>query len=169
MIRIYCCPDRHRSRSDGFLTRDIQVVSDVFPVMFDETGAVPMPLPQVDYNQDILLSGWDIGVGVTDLTQNISVLADVFPVMVDETAAVPMHLPMVVETGPQVDYDPDRVLSGRDIEVKVTDITQDIRVLPDVFPVMFDETATVPLFSPVDHRWILGGRPLRRWSPSLMR
>ena len=76
-------------------------------------------------------------------------MPDVFPVMFDETAAVPMPLPVVVETGPQVDYDPDILLSGRDIEVGVTDITQDIRVLPDVFPVMFDETAAVPLSSPV--------------------
>ena len=76
----------------------------MFLVMLDETAAVPMPLPvvvetapQVDYDQDILLSGWDIGVGVTDLTRDIPVLPDVFPVMFDETAAVPMHLPVVVE------------------------------------------------------------------------
>ena len=36
-----------------------------------------------------------------------------FPVMFDETAAVPMSLPVVVETGPQVDYYPDILFSGR--------------------------------------------------------
>ena len=91
------------------LTQDIQFLPDVFPVMFDETAAVPMPLPvvvetapQVDYDQDILLSGRDIGVGITDLTRDIPVLPDVFPVMFDETASVLMHLPVVVETRPHV-------------------------------------------------------------------
>ena len=46
-----------------------------------------------------------------------------FPVIFDETVAVPMPLPVVVETGPHVDYDPDILLSGRDIEVGITDIT----------------------------------------------
>ena len=101
------------------------------------------------YDTDILLSGRDIEVEVTDLIQDIRVLPDVFPVIFDETVAVPMTLPVVVETGPQVDYDPDILLSGRDIEVGITDITQDIRDLPDAFPVLFDETAAVPLSSPV--------------------
>ena len=101
------------------------------------------------YDPDILLSGRDIEVTVTDLTQDIRVLPDVFPVLFDETAAAPIPLPVVVETGPQVGYDPNILLSGRVIEVGVTNITQDIQVLPDVFPVMFDETATVPIPLPV--------------------
>ena len=75
-----------------------------------------------DYDPDILLSGRDIGVGVMDLTQDIQVLPDVFPAMFDETTAVPLHLPVVVETGPQVGYDPDIRLSGWDIEAGVMDI-----------------------------------------------
>ena len=47
------------------------------------------------------------------------------------------------------DYDPDILLSGRDIEVGVTDLTQDIQVWPDVVPAMLDETAAVPLPLPV--------------------
>ena len=43
--------------------------------------------------------------------------------MFDEMAAVPMPLPVVVETGPQVDYDPDILLSGRELEVGVTDVS----------------------------------------------
>ena len=53
--------------------------------------------------------------------------------MFDETTAVPMPLPVAVETGLHVDYDPDILLSGQDIEVGVTDLTQDIRVLPTCF------------------------------------
>ena len=129
------------------LTQDIQVLPDMFPAMFDETAAVPLPLPvvvetgpQVGYDPDILLSGRDIEVGVMDINQDIRVLPDVFPAMFDETAAVPLPLSVVVETGPQVGYDPDILVSGQDIEVGVMDITQDIRVLPDVFPAMLRVT-----------------------------
>ena len=72
-------------------------------------------------------------------------MPEVFPAMCDETAAGPLPLPVVVETGPQVGHDPDILVSGWDIEVGVMDITEDIRVLPDVFPAMFDETTAVPL------------------------
>ena len=41
------------------------------------------------------------------------------------------------------DYVPDILLSGRDIEVGVTDLTQDIHFLPDVFPVVSAGAATV--------------------------
>ena len=76
-----------------------------------------------DYDPDRLLSGPDIEIGITDLTWDIQILSHVFPVMFDEMAAVPMCLPVVVETGPQVDYDPDILLSGRDVEVGVTDVS----------------------------------------------
>ena len=42
-------------------------------------------------------------------------------------------------------YEPDMLLPGRDMEVGVTDVGRDI----DVFPVVFDETAAVPLSWPV--------------------
>ena len=136
--------------------QDIQVLPDVFPAMFDETAAVPLPLPvvvetgpQVGYDPDILVSGWDIEVGVMDIAPDIPVLSDVFQALFDETAAVPLPLPVVIETEPQVGYDPVILLSGRDIEVGVANITLEIRVLPDVLPAMLDETAAVPLSSPV--------------------
>ena len=56
-----------------------------------------------DYDPDILLSGRDMEVGVTDVTQDIQVLPDVFPAIFDETAAVSLSSPVVVDTGPQVD------------------------------------------------------------------
>ena len=102
-----------------------------------------------NYDPDILLSGQDIGVGITDLTRDIQVLPDVIPEMLDERAAVRLPLPVVVETGSPVGYNPDILVSGWDIEVGVLDITPDIRVLLDVFTARFDETAAVPLSSPV--------------------
>ena len=47
-------------------------------------------------------------------------------------------------------YDPDTLLSGRDMDVRVEDINRDNRVLPDAFPAMFDKTVAVPMTLPVD-------------------
>ena len=104
------------------------------------------------YEPNMLLSGRagrDMEVEITDIGWDICVLPDVLPVLFDETAAVPLPLPVVVETGPQVDCEMDILLSGWDVEVEFTDIGRDIRILPDVFPVMFDKAAAVPLSSPV--------------------
>ena len=100
------------------------------------------------YDPDMLLSGRDMEVGVTDISQDIRVLPDAFPVMFDKKAAVPMPLPVVVGMESQVDYDPDTLLSGRDMEVGVLDINQDICVLLDAFPVMFDEKTAMPMSLP---------------------
>ena len=101
------------------------------------------------YELNMLLPGRDMEVGNTDIGRDVRVLPDVFPVLSEETAAVPMSLPVVVETGPQFDCDTDILLSGRDVEVEITDIGWDIRVLPDVFPVLSEETAAVPMSLPV--------------------
>ena len=87
--------------------------------------------------------------------------------MFDKTAAVPMTWPVGVEMGPQVEEDPDVVLTGRDMD---TDVSRDIRVLTDVCPMMFDASATVLLSLPVvvNMETQVDGRPLRRWSPALM-
>ena len=47
------------------------------------------------------------------------------------------------------DYVPDILLSGRDIEVGMMDLTQDIHDLPDIFPVLSAGAATVPMPLPV--------------------
>ena len=64
-------------------------------------------------------------------------------------AVEPMSLPVVVETGPQVVRDPDLYLSERNVEVDIVDTRRDIRNLPDVFLVMFDKPAAVPMTLPV--------------------
>ena len=71
---------------------------------------------------DMLLSERDVEVEITDIGRDIRNLPDVFPVRFDETAAVPITLPVVVDMGPQVDDDPDVVLTGRDMEVDDMDI-----------------------------------------------
>ena len=113
------------------------------------------------YDPDTLLSRQDMEVGVPDINQDIHVLPDAFPVMFDEKTAMPMSLPVVVETGPQVGCESYLLLSERDMEVDDTDVIQDIRLLTDVCPMMFEDSATGPLSLPVvvntetqvDARW----------------
>ena len=95
---------------------------------------------------------------LTDLTQDIHVLLDVFPVVSTGVATVPRPLPAVAEFVPQDTFKEEaaplvvplieelslRVISGRDIEVGLTELTQDIHVLPDVFPVVSAGEAAVP-------------------------
>ena len=52
---------------------------------------------------DMLLSGRDIDIGVTNLTQDIHVFPDVFTVVSDRAAAVPMPFSAVAEAVPQVE------------------------------------------------------------------
>ena len=62
-----------------------------------------------------------------------------FPVRFDKSAAVPMTLPGDVEMGPQVNDDPDVMLTGRDVELSNMDVGRDIRVLTDGCPIKFEE------------------------------
>ena len=74
---------------------------------------------------------------IADIRCVIRNLPDVFPVRFDEKAAVPMTLPVDIEMGPQVDDDPDVMLTGRDVELSDTDVGRDIGVLTDRCPIMF--------------------------------
>ena len=147
--------------------RDIHVLPDVFLVVVEPMSlpAVVETGPQVGCEPDLSLSERKVEVDIADIRRDIQNLPDVFPVMFDKTAAVPMTLPVGVEMGPQVDDDPYVVLTGRDMEVGDTDVDRDIRVLTDVCPMMFDESATGPLSLPVvvntETQLMLDGRPLR--------
>ena len=132
------------------------VLPDVFPVVVDDSAVEPMALPvviqtesQVGCEPDLYLSERNMGVDVEVIGRDIRNLPDVFPVIFDKTAAVPMTLHVGVEMDPQVEEDPDVVLTGRDMEGGDTDVGRDIRVLTDVCPMMFDEAVTEPLSLPV--------------------
>ena len=104
-----------------------------------------------------VMSGRDIDVGLTELSHDV--LRDVFPVVSGEVAVVPWPLPAVDVSVPQAIFEREaaplvvslneaisvHVMSGRGMEVGLTGLTRDIQVLPDVFPVMIDETAAVPM------------------------
>ena len=109
----------------------------------------------------MMVDMWNVEVDIVYTRRDIQNLLDVFPVMFDKAAAVPMTLPVDVEMGPQVEEDPDVVLTGRDMEMGDPDVGRDIRVLTDVCQMMFDESATGPLSlavvvnteTQVDVRW----------------
>ena len=100
---------------------------------------------------------------LTDLTLDIHVLPDVLPVVSAGAVAVPRPLPTVAEFVPQDTFKKEaaplvvplieelslRVMSGRGIEVGLTELTQDIHVLPDVFSVVSAGEAAVPRPLPV--------------------
>ena len=132
-----------RDMKVGFadINRDIRVLPDAFPVMFDKTAAVPMTLP-VDVEMGPQVDDDPDDPDKVVIRRDVRNLPDVFPVGFDKTAAVPMTLPVDVEMGPQVVDDPD--------DPDMVDIRRDVRNLPDVFPVRFDKSAAVPMPLPVD-------------------
>ena len=96
------------------------------------------------YVPNLVLPGWDVDVGATDVSRDVRGLPEVFPVVAEETAAGPMSWPVVVKTEPQVGCESDVLLSEWEV-VDIADISRDIRCLPDVFPVMLDRTAAGPM------------------------
>ena len=130
------CSDSEESDDDVLLVGDMNRPAVCCAQLDDFGWVVPDCVP------DILLSGRDIVVELTDLTQDIHVLPDVFPVVsAGAAAATKEAAPLVV---PLIEEMSLRVMSGRDIEVGLTELTQDIHVLPDVFPVVSAGEAAVP-------------------------
>ena len=122
---------------------------DAFPTIFDKMAAVTMTLPvdvvtgpQVDNDPD--------DPDLVDIRCDVRNLPDAFSAIFDNMAAVPMTLPVDVVTGPQVGCETDLLLSERaNMEVDDTDVIRDIRLLTDVCPMLFEESAAVPLSLPV--------------------
>ena len=92
------------------IRRDIRNLMYMFPVMFDKTAAVPMTLPvgvkmepQVEEDQDVVLTGRDMEVGDMNVGRDIRVLTDLCLMMFDESATEPLSLPVVFNTETQVD------------------------------------------------------------------
>ena len=102
------------------------------------------------YEPEMVLPGRNMDVGIMDIDRDIHVVPDVFPVVVNEAAVEPISLPVVVETGPLVGCESDLYWSEQNVEVDMVDIRRDIRNLSDVFPVMFNKMATVPMTLPVN-------------------
>ena len=116
-----------------------------------------------------LRSGHDFaqaGVGL-GVKRDVCDVPDEFPVGVDKTAVEPLCLPVVVQTRPQVGCNPDLplpvdkgkeslvedgpdvILSGRKLNVKISDVSREICVVPDEFPVVVAMKAVEPLVLPV--------------------
>ena len=133
------------------------------PLLVD-TGEVSL----VEDGPDVIVSGWKSNVGRTDVSREICVVPDQGPVVVPKMAAKPLVLPVVVQTGPQVGCGPDLpvpgderkgslvidgldvILSGRKSPVKESDVSSDICVVPDLFPVVLPKKAAEPLVKTKD-------------------
>ena len=118
---------------DTDVGRDIRVLTDVCPLVLNESATEPLSLPvvvetgsQVGCEPDLYLSEWNVEVDIVDIRWDIQNLPDVFPVRFDKTAAVPKTLHVGVAMGPQVDEDPVVVLTGRDMEVGDADVERDV-------------------------------------------
>ena len=130
------------------IRRDVRNLPDAFLAIFDKTAAVPMTLP-VDVEMGPQVDNDPDDPDLVDIRRDVRNLPDAVPAIFDKTAAVPLSLPVVVETGPQVGCDSDLLLSERDMEVDDMDVNRDIRLLTDVCPMRFEESATVQLSSAV--------------------
>ena len=169
---------------------DVLPMGDVIPmnghaVCYAQLDDFDWELP--DCVPDSSLSGRDIEVEWTDLNQDVHVLPHVFPVTSVGAAAVPRSLQAITEFVPQaiIEKEADRlvvphiydlhlpVMSGRDIEVGLTEMIQDGHVLPDVFPVVSAGEVAVPWPLPAVEESVHNGvlkRMLFQWlSPLLMR
>ena len=128
-----------------------------------DTGKVSL----VEDGPDVIVSGWKSNMERSNVSREICVVPDQCPVVVPKMAAEPLVLPVVVQTRPQVGCGPDLplpvdegkaslvvdgldvIFSGRKSNVKGSDVSSDICVVPDLFPVVMPKKAAEPLVLPV--------------------
>ena len=106
------------------------------------------------YVLDMILPRPELGEESSDVERDVCDVPDEFPVGIDKAAVEPLCLPEVVLTRLQVGCDPDLplpgderneslvidgldvIFSGRKSPVKESDVSSDICVVPDLFPVV---------------------------------
>ena len=112
---------------------------------------------------DVTVSGRESIIKNSDVSGEICVVSDQGPVVVPKLDAMPLAVPVVVQTRPQVGCGPDLPLpvdegkeslddDGLDVifsTVKISDVSRDICVEPDQFPVVVPKEAVEPLVLPV--------------------
>ena len=121
-----------------------------------DLAILPRILPRPELNEES-----------SDVERDIYDVRDEFSVGIDKTAVEPLCLPVVVQTRPQVGCDPDLplpvdkgkeslvedgpdiIFSGRKLNVKISDVSRGICVVPDQFPVVVPKKAVEPLVLPV--------------------
>ena len=121
----------------------------------------------VEDGPDVIVSGWESIIKNSDVSREICVVSDQGPVVVPKLAAMPLAVPVVVQTRPQVGCGPDLpllvdegkesldddgldvIFSGRESTVKILDVSCDICVEPDQFPVVVPKEAVEPQVLPV--------------------
>ena len=131
--------------------RDVCDVPDEFPVGVDKTALDPLGLPVVDQTKPQV--GCDPDFESADIRRDVCDVPDEFPVSTDKTAVEPLGLLVVAQTRLQVGCDPDLplpmdkgkkslvedgldvIVSGRMLNVKISDVSRGICAVPDQLPV----------------------------------
>ena len=145
--------------------RDIRNLQGMFPVMFDETVAVPMTLPvnvdmgsQVEEDQDVVWTEQDMDLGDLDVGRDIQVLTDVGPLMIDGSDTGPLSLPVVDNTEKQVDVRWEATLGVVPFVVGCGCVAgwldpksdccvmDEIVLVPEMSPIVSMQRAVVPTF-----------------------
>ena len=108
------------------------------------------------YDLAMILPRPELDEESSDVERDVCDVPDEFPVGIDKTAVELLCLPVVVQTRPQVGCDPDLplpvvedgpdvIFSGRKLNVKISDVSRGICVVPDQFPVVVPKKAVEPL------------------------
>ena len=116
---------------------------------------------------DVILSGRESTVRMSDVSSEICVVSDQFPVVMPMLDAVPLAVFVVTQTRPRVGRGPDLpllvdegreslpedgldvILSGRESTVRMSDVSRGICVEPDLLPVVMSADVVEPLAVPV--------------------
>ena len=159
--QVGCDPDFESSD----IGRNVCDVPDEFPVCIDKMAVEPLGLLVVVQTRPQV--GCDPDFESADVEQDVCHVPDEFPVGIDKAAVEPLCLPVVVQTRPQVGCDPDLplpvdkgkeslvadgpdvIVSGRMLNVKISDVSRGICAVPDQFLVVVPKTAVEPLVLPV--------------------
>ena len=183
---------RESNVAESDVSREICVVSDKFPVVMPRLAVVPLAIsvvaqtrPRVGRGQDlpllvdegreslpedgldVILSGQESTVRMSDVSRGICVVSDQLPVVMPRLAAVPLAVSVVAQTRPRVCRGPDLpllvdggreslpedsmdvIISGRESTVRMSDVSRDICVEPELLPVVMSTHAIEALAVPV--------------------
>ena len=104
------------------------------------------------YDLAMILPRPELDKESSDVERDVCDVPDEFPVGIDKTAVEPQvgcdpDLPLLVDKGKEslVEDSPDIIFSGRKLNVKISDVSRGICVVPDQFLVVVPKKAVEPL------------------------
>ena len=153
---------------DPDVRRGIQMEPEILPVVLSTDDVEPMAVPVVALTRsrlertlvvarpvDEILSGRESNVGMSDVSRDICMEPDLLPVVMSTDDVEPLAMPVVTLTRSQVErplvvaWPVDDVLSGRESNIGMSDVSRDICMEPDLLPVVMSTDDVEPLAVPV--------------------